>query len=302
MAIEDKRLYRPSRLKEVLNNFGFTFTKSLGQNFLIDGNIVRKISEGAELTKEDYVLEIGTGIGTLTEELAIKAGKVLAIEIDRSLEPILNYTLKEFDNVDIIFQDVLKVDLKKIIEEKFGDKKFKVVANLPYYVTTPIISMLIESDLNIDSITVMVQKEVAKRMNAKPHTKDYGSFSVFIQHYTTPSLVVNVPNSVFIPKPKVDSIVINLKVKEKELGIDEDKLFKIVKAAFSKRRKTLINALSSFGFQVEKNDIRRALEISGINEMIRAEDLSLEEYKVLSINFPKIWGGTWKNVYWIVKK
>lgn len=284
----EKRLYQPSRLKEVLDAHGFSFTKSLGQNFLIDGNIIRKISSGANLTKDDTVLEIGTGIGTLTEELAQKSKQVLAIEIDQTLKPVLKDTLGKFDNVEVLFEDVLKVDLKKQLEERFGKEPVKVVANLPYYVTTPILGKILESDLSIASITVMVQKEVAKRMVAKPGSKEYGSLSVFIQYYTDPKLIVSVPNTVFIPKPKVDSAVINMAVLEPRFGIDKKKFFKVVKAAFSKRRKTIINALSSYGFPVDKHEVRKALEISGISEMKRAENLSVEEFIVLSINFPEI--------------
>ena len=280
------KLYRPSVLKEVLETYGFSFTKSLGQNFLIDGNIIHKIIEGAGITKEDNVVEIGTGIGTLTQELSLTSKHVLAFEIDRTLEPILQDTLRDCTNTDIVFEDVLKADLKKEVEEVFGQEPFKVVANLPYYVTTPILGRLLEEGLNITSITVMVQKEVGERMVAKPGTKDYGALSVFIQFFTTPMMVTKVPKTVFLPKPKVDSIVVTMKVKEPVIGIEGEKFFKIVKGAFSKRRKTIINALSTYGLPVEKEDIRRALEKSNILESRRGEELSVEEFIVLTINFP----------------
>lgn len=285
---EHHRLYRPSVLKEVLEAHGFSFTKSLGQNFLIDGNIINKIVRGAEITKEDNVLEIGTGIGTLTEELALRGKKVLAFEIDKGLEPILKDTLQDFSNIHIVFEDILKAEVKDIVTKEFGEEPFKVVANLPYYVTTPILGKLLEEDLNISSITVMVQKEVGQRMVAKPGSKDYGSLSVFIQFFTNPSIITKVPKTVFLPKPKVDSIVLRMDVKEPIIGIEKDKFFRIVKAAFSKRRKTIINALSTYGLPVDKREIRHALETSNIHEGRRGEELTVDEFIVLSINFPNI--------------
>ncbi|MDO5713333.1 MAG: 16S rRNA (adenine(1518)-N(6)/adenine(1519)-N(6))-dimethyltransferase RsmA [Tissierellia bacterium] len=288
MKPEHHRLYRPSVLKEVLEAHGFSFTKSLGQNFLIDGNIINKIVRGAEITKEDNVLEIGTGIGTLTEELALRGKKVLAFEIDKGLEPILKDTLQDFSNIHIVFEDILKAEVKDIVTKEFGEEPFKVVANLPYYVTTPILGKLLEEDLNISSITVMVQKEVGQRMVAKPGSKDYGSLSVFIQFFTNPSIITKVPKTVFLPKPKVDSIVLRMDVKEPIIGIEKDKFFRIVKAAFSKRRKTIINALSTYGLPVDKREIRHALETSNIHEGRRGEELTVDEFIVLSINFPNI--------------
>ncbi|WP_036730336.1 16S rRNA (adenine(1518)-N(6)/adenine(1519)-N(6))-dimethyltransferase RsmA [Peptoniphilus mikwangii] len=282
-----ERLYKPARLIELLNKYGFRFSKSLGQNFLIDGNIVRKIIDSAEISSNDNVLEIGPGVGTLTEELCLRAKKVVSIEIDNHLKELLKESLP-YENVKIIFNDVLKTDLKKLTEQEFGGETFKVVANLPYYVTTPIISKLIEEDLNIESITVMIQKEVANRFSASPSTKDYGSLSVFIQFYSDVKYEFTVPKNVFMPKPNVDSAVVNLKIKKDLPDIDRDKLFKVVRAAFSKRRKTLINALSSYGFNIDKNEILKALSISNIDEKRRAETLSSEEFIVLSINLPSI--------------
>lgn len=284
-----ERLFKPSRVTDVLKKYGFRFSKALGQNFLIDGNIVRKIVDAAEITKDDYVLEIGPGIGTLTEELSLRAKKVLSIEIDERLRPLLEETiLSTYENVSIHFEDVLKADLKNLIKEHFGDSEFKVVANLPYYVTTPIITKLIEDDLNLKSITVMIQKEVAARFAAKPSTKDYGSLSVFIQFYTDVSYDFTVPKTVFMPKPNVDSAVVTLKIKEELPNIDREKFFKVVRAAFSKRRKTIINSLSTYGFDATKDEIKDALSISNIDEKRRAETLSSEEFIVLSTNFPSI--------------
>ncbi len=280
------RLYKPSKLSEVLSKYGFRFTKSLGQNFLIDGNIVRKIADAAEVNENDNILEIGPGVGTMTEELALRAKKVLAVEIDEKLRELHKETLN-MDNVKVIYGDFLDLDLKKLTEEEFGDEPFKVVANLPYYVTTPIIEKLILSKVNLISITVMVQKEVAKRLAAKPGNKDYGSLSVFINYYTDCNYKFQVPSSVFIPKPNVDSAVVNLKMKERE-DLDTDFLFKIVRAAFTTRRKTLVNSFSNSKLPYTKDDIKRALELSGIDGSRRAETLTLEEFIILSVNFKSV--------------
>lgn len=279
--MDKKRLYSPKRLKEVLEKHNFKLSKSLGQNFLIDGNIVRKIVEGAEINKEDYVLEVGPGMGTLTEELALNAKKVLAIEIDKKLKRVLDDTLVQYDNVEILFDDILKIDLEEVIKEKTGDKKIKVVANLPYYITTPIIAKFLEGNYNIDSINVMVQKEVADRITASPNNKNYGSLSIFAQFYSDPEIILNIPKTVFIPQPKVDSAVIRLKISNKFLDVDRDILFKLVRAAFSKRRKTILNSLSS-GLDMEKDEIRLMLEECGIESNKRAENISLDEYIKLS--------------------
>ncbi|MGO1580649.1 MAG: 16S rRNA (adenine(1518)-N(6)/adenine(1519)-N(6))-dimethyltransferase RsmA [Peptoniphilaceae bacterium] len=282
-----ERLYKPHVVSELLNKYGFRFSKSLGQNFLIDGNIVRKIADSSEVTEKDNVLEIGPGIGTLTEELSLRAKKVVAIEIDKTLKDLLKESLP-YENVKIIFGDILKLDLRNIIKEEFNNESFKVVANLPYYITTPIISKLIEDDLNIDSITVMIQKEVANRFSAKPSTKAYGSLSVFIQYYSDVSYEFTVPKNVFMPRPNVDSGVVNLKMKKKLAEVDRQKLFKIVRAAFSKRRKTIINSLSTYGFDLDKKEIQKTLELSNIEERRRAETLRVDEFIVLAINFPDI--------------
>ena len=280
------RLYKPSKLSEILSKYGFRFTKSLGQNFLIDGNIVRKIADAAEISEDDNILEIGPGVGTMTEELALRAKKVVAVEIDEKLRDLHKETL-DIDNVKVIYGDFLELDLEKIAEEEFGDEGFKVVANLPYYVTTPIIEKLLLSKVNLISITVMVQKEVAKRLAAQPGNKDYGSLSVFINYYTDCKYKFQVPSSVFMPKPNVDSAVVNLKMKERE-DLDTDFLFKIVRAAFTTRRKTLLNSFSNSRLPYSKDDIKRALELSGIDEGRRAETLSLEEFIILSVNFKSV--------------
>lgn len=286
--METKRLYSPKYVKEILAKYGFEFSKSLGQNFLIDGNIVRKIVEKANIGPEDYVLEIGPGIGTLTEELALKAKKVVAIELDKDLLPILDETLSQYENVEIIHGDVLKVDLKKIMEEKLDNKRVKLVANLPYYVTTPIITKLLESDLNLDSIIVMVQKEVAERIGAKAGGKEYGSLSVFVSFFSQAEIIINVPKTVFMPQPKVDSAVIKLDIKKELPDIDRDKFFKVVKAAFSKRRKTLLNALSSYGFNIDKETIKETLEKLNIKPEVRAENLSVEDFIKISKSLPPL--------------
>ena len=236
--MDKKRLYSPSYVKEIIDKYNFRFSKGLGQNFLIDGNIVRKICEEGEVSKEDDILEIGPGIGTLTEELSYKANKVVAVELDKSLFPILDETLAGCNNVEIVPGDILKIDLPKLFSEKFESENIKIVANLPYYITTPIIGRLLEEELDIDSILVMVQSEVAERMKASPGTKDYGSLSVFVQYYTDPEIVLSVPKTAFIPRPNVDSAVIKLKIRKEKIELeDRDTFFKVVKAAFSQREK-----------------------------------------------------------------
>lgn len=286
--MENKRLYSPNKIKETLDKYGFKFSKSLGQNFLIDGNVVRKIVREAEITKDDYILEIGPGMGTLTEELAINAKKVVAVELDRKLLPILDETLAGYDNVEIVYGDILEVDVNKLIEEKLGGGPVKVVANLPYYVTTPIIGKLLEDNLNFQSISVMVQKEVADRMAATPGSKSYGSLSVFVNFYTNPKVVVKVPKTVFMPQPKIDSSVIKLELKKELPDIDKAQFFKVVKAAFSKRRKTIINALSTYGFDLDKEEFKKALENVGIKLEERAENISVEDFIKLSKELPPL--------------
>ena len=286
--MDNKRLYSPSQVREVLDRYGFTFSKGLGQNFLIDGNIVRKIVRSADIGKDDYVLEIGPGMGTLTEELALNAKKVIALEIDERLRPVLAETLDPYDNVEVVYGDVLKLPLREIIEEKCGGQPVKVVANLPYYVTTPIIGRLIEEELPLQSISVMVQKEVADRMVAKPHTKDYGSLTLFVGFYTEPQIMMKVPKTVFMPQPKIDSSVIRLNVKKDLPDTNRDSYFKLVRAAFSKRRKTLINALSTYGLEADKEEIREALRRAGIEETVRGEDLHMDDYIRLARELPNL--------------
>jgi len=275
---KEKRLYSKGYAREVLKEHGFKFSKSLGQNFLIDGNIVRGIVTGAGVTEDDCVLEIGPGIGTLTEELALRAKKVVSVELDKDLLPILDITLGKYDNIEIIHGDILKIDLDKLIEEKFDNKPVKIVANLPYYVTTPIIAKLIEGGHKIESITVMIQKEVANRIVAEKDTKDYGSLSVFVNYYSTPEIVLDVPRTVFIPEPNVDSSVIRLTLKDDLIELDQDIFFKLVKSAFGKRRKTILNSMTSGYLELSKPDLKAILAELGLKENLRAENLTIEDY------------------------
>lgn len=286
--MNDKRLYSPKYIREVLDKFGFKFSKSLGQNFLIDGNIVRNIVKGAQVNKDDYVLEIGPGIGTLTEELALNAKKVVAVEIDRNLLPILDYTLSKHDNVEIVEGDILKINIHDLIDEKLNGGPIKVVANLPYYVTTPIIARLIEEDLNIESITVMVQKEVAQRIVAPPGNKQYGSLTVFVNFYSDPEILLSVPKTVFMPQPKVDSAVIRLNMKEPPVDIDKKLFFKIVKAAFGQRRKTILNSLSNRELGLDKEQVKELLERSNISPKARAENLKIEDFIKICQTIPSL--------------
>lgn len=274
----EKRLYSPGYAKEVLQSHGFKFSKGLGQNFLIDGNIVRGIASSAEITEDDYVLEIGPGIGTLTEELALRAKKVVSVELDRKLLPILDVTLEAYDNVEIVYGDILKIDIDELIEEKLSGGPVKVVANLPYYVTTPIIAKLIEGGHNIESITVMIQKEVADRIVADKDNKQYGSLSVFVNFYSMPEIVLDVPRTVFIPQPNVDSAVIRLKLKDDLIEVDQDIFFRLVKSAFGKRRKTILNSMTSGQLQLEKSDLKEILGELEIKENMRAENLTIEDF------------------------
>ena len=275
----------PSATKEIINKYSFAFQKKFGQNFLIDSNVLESIIRGAEITKDDFVLEIGPGIGTMTQYLCEAARQVVAVEIDKMLIPILEDTLSEYDNVEVINQDVLKVDIKSLADEKNNGKPIKVVANLPYYITTPIIMGLFESGVPIDSITIMVQKEVADRMQTGPGSKDYGALSLAVQYYATAKVILNVSATCFMPRPNVDSAVIKLtRHKEPTVNVADEKLmFKIIRASFNQRRKTLQNGLyNSSELRIPKEKTVAALEEMGLTPTIRGEKLSLEEFAQLS--------------------
>ena len=269
----------------VLQKYNFVFQKKFGQNFLIDTHVLDKIIRSAEITKDDFVLEIGPGIGTMTQYLACAARKVVAVEIDRALIPILEDTLEGYDNVTVINDDVLKVDIAKLAEEQNGGKPIKVVANLPYYITTPIIMGLFEKRVPVKSITVMVQKEVADRMQTGPGSKDYGALSLAVQYYAKPYIVANVPPNCFMPRPKVGSAVIRLDRFEKppvEVK-DENQMFRIIRASFNQRRKTLANGLrNSAELDFTKEKIEKAIETLGKGPSVRGEALTLEEFAKLS--------------------
>lgn len=271
--------------QEIIKKHNFSIQKKYGQNFLIDEHVLNKIIAAAELSKDDYVIEIGPGIGTMTERMAPECRHVTAIEIDKELIPILSETLSGFDNVDIINEDVLKVDLNKLIAERNDNKPVKVVANLPYYITTPIIMSLLENKIPIDTITVMVQKEVADRMIVGPGTKDYGALSLAVQYYAKPYIVANVPMNCFIPRPNVASAVIRLTChKEPPVTVKDEKLmFNLIRASFNQRRKTLINGISNFsGLSFTKEQVAMALNSIGLSENIRGEALDLEKFAKLS--------------------
>ena len=278
-------LGNPQNTIEILQKYQFSFQKKFGQNFLIDTHVLDKIIRAAEITKEDMVLEIGPGIGTMTQYLAEAAGKVIAVEIDRNLIPILSETLSMYDNVRIINEDVLKLDIRKLAEEENQGRPIKVVANLPYYITTPIIMGLFEGQVPVESITVMVQKEVADRMQTGPGSKDYGALSLAVQYYAKPYIVANVPPNCFMPRPKVGSAVIRLTrhdtppVQVKDEGL----MFEIIRASFNQRRKTLANGLNnSSRLSYPKEVIAEAVEKLGKGPSIRGEALTLEEFARLS--------------------
>lgn len=278
-------LGNPQETIAVLQRYGFNFQKKYGQNFLIDTHVLDKIIGAAQIGPDDFVLEIGPGIGTMTQYLAEAAREVVAVEIDTKLIPILQDTLKEYDNVTVLNEDILKVDIRKIAEEKNGGKPIKVVANLPYYITTPIIMGLFESEVPLDSITVMVQKEVADRMQVGTGTKDYGALSLAVQYYAEPYIVANVPPNCFIPRPAVGSAVIRLtRYQEKPVKVnDASFMFKIIRASFNQRRKTLQNGLyNSSELRIPKEKTVAALEEMGLTPTIRGEKLSLEEFAQLS--------------------
>lgn len=278
-------LGNPKNTIEILQKYNFVFQKKYGQNFLVDGNILDKIVASAKITKDDCIIEIGPGIGTMTQYLAEAAREVIAVEIDKSLIPILEDTLSAYDNVTVINEDILKVDINKLVEEKNQGKPIKVVANLPYYITTPIIMGLFESKVPLNSITIMVQKEVADRMQVGPGTKDYGALSLAVQFYANPEIVVNVPPSCFIPQPKVGSSVIRLTKYEKPpIEVENERFFfSIIRASFNQRRKTLVNGLqNAANLNVKKEHILETLKEMNLSETIRGEALTLEQFAFFS--------------------
>ena len=290
MAEEDDKnvmhLGNPTNTIAVLNRYGFSFQKKFGQNFLIDENVVEKIVRDAGVTKDDFVLEIGPGIGTMTQILCENAREVVAVEIDDKLIPILTEdTLSWYDNVTVIHEDILKLDIVKLANERNGGKPIKVVANLPYYITTPIIMGLFESHVPLDSITIMVQKEVADRMQVGPGTKDYGALSLAVQYYAKPQILLNVPASCFMPRPNVDSAVIQLTRYEKppvEVA-DEHLMFRLIRASFNQRRKTMTNSVgNSPELSVSKEQMAAALEKCGLSATVRGEALTLEQFAELA--------------------
>ena len=279
------KLTNPSELKRLLEPYGFSFSKSLGQNFLIDENVLDSICESANLTENSGVIEIGPGAGTLTRELCKNAKKVVAIEIDKALLPVLKESLAEFDNVEVINSDILKTDLQSIINDKLSGLDIAVAANLPYYITTPIIMKIFEERIPVRSMTVMVQKEVADRMTAKPGTKDYGALSVAVQYYSKPKIVCSALPHCFMPQPKVASIVVNMDIpNEPTVKVKNEKLFfAVVKSAFGQRRKTLVNSVANSPYiNISKQDITKVISDMGLDINIRGERLSLEQFGELS--------------------
>ena len=280
-----EKLSNPQRTIEVIKKYEFCFQKKFGQNFLIDGHVLDKIIAGAGVTKDDMVLEIGPGIGTMTQYLAEAAGKVVAVEIDRNLLPILQETLADYDNVKVIHADVLSLDLEKLVQEENGGRPIKVVANLPYYITTPIIMALFEQHVPLANVTVMVQKEVAARMKSGPGSKDYGALSLAVQYYAEPYIVANVPCNCFMPRPNVDSAVIRLtRYEEPPVQVkDEKMLFKIIRASFNQRRKTLQNGLNnSSELNFTKDQIAAAIAEAGFSPSVRGEALTREQFAKLT--------------------
>ena len=278
-------LGNPQNTIAVLQKYGFQFSKKFGQNFLIDPHVLDKIVRAADVTEDDFVLEIGPGIGTLTQYLAEAAREVVAVEIDRSLLPILEDTLQAYDNVTVINDDILKVDLNRLAEEKNGGRPMKIVANLPYYITTPILMSLFEKHVPMENVTVMVQKEVAERMQAGPGTKDYGALSLAVQYYAEPYIAAYVPQNCFIPRPNVGSAVIRLTCYEKPpIQVkDEGLMFRLIRASFNQRRKTLVNGLKNgAGLPYTKEQIQEAIEAIGLSASVRGETLTLEQFAALA--------------------
>lgn len=276
---------------EVLQKHQISLQKKFGQNFLIDRNILEKIVDAAQITEEDCILEIGPGIGTMTQYLAERAGKVIAVEVDKNLIPVLRETLSSYNNITIINQDILKTDLNQVLKEYGGSSPVKVVANLPYYITTPIIMTLFEDHIALQNITIMVQKEVAERMQAEPGTKNYGALSLAVQYYAKPEIIVKVPASCFLPKPNVDSTVIRLEKYDEPLypAEDESYLFAVIRASFNQRRKTLVNGLSNASaLGVSKENITEVLTQMGLPATVRGETLTLEQFTELSNRLIKV--------------
>lgn len=276
-----------------MEKYGFKFSKGLGQNFIIDENVLERIMDGSDISIDDVILEIGPGIGVMTNVLCEHAKKVVSIEIDKSLIPVLSETVGHHENLKIINKDVLKVDLLGLVKEEFGEQKPKLIANLPYYVTTPIIMMFLEERIPVSDLIVMIQKEVADRIIAKPSTKAYGALSVVVQYFTEPSIVTRVSRGSFMPMPNVDSSVIRLKVRDNppvEL-IDESLFFLTIKDGFGKRRKTLLNALSSGFLKITKEQAKMALDLAGIPENTRGEALSIDEFATLANAIFKVKNG-----------
>ena len=279
------KLSGKSELMSVLNKYNFSFSKSLGQNFLIDQNILNKIVSGSGINENTNVLEVGPGAGTLTRELCLKAKKVTAVEIDKALIPILNDVMSDFDNFNLINSDILELNINELIKDEFGNESFTVVANLPYYITTPIIMNFLESELPVNSMTLMIQKEVAARILAEPGTKDYGALSVAVQFYAKPGVICSASPHCFTPQPKVTSTVVNLKLYDKpKFDVkNKEQFFKIVKSIFSQRRKTLVNSLSGSPYlDLSKDKIIDVLKQMELNEKVRGEKLNIEQITELS--------------------
>ncbi len=286
MIDESKKLSNPQVTIQTIRKYHFAFQKKFGQNFLIDSHVIHKIMEAAEITKQDVVLEIGPGIGTMTQYLAEQAGRVYAVEIDKNLIPVLEETLAPYDNVTIVNQDILKVDIPKLV----GEKKIKIVANLPYYITTPIIMGLFENHIPAEAVTVMVQKEVAERMQAKPGTKDYGALSLAVQYYASPYIAANVPPNCFIPRPNVGSAVIKLTAYASPpvSVIDEKLMFRLIRASFNQRRKTLVNGIRNSGeLSFTKEEVEQALSAVGLSPNVRGETMSLRQFAAFSDELTK---------------
>ena len=284
MSIPEPWLQDAKATAEVLQKYNFRFQKKFGQNFLIDRHVLDKIIAAADITKDDMILEIGPGIGTLTQLLAYNAKKVISVEIDKNLIPVLKYTLDGYDNVKIINEDILKLDIKKLVEEENDNKPIKVVANLPYYITTPIIMGLFEKHVPIESITVMIQKEVAARMSANPGTKDYGALSLAVQYYSKPYLAANVPPNCFMPRPDVSSAVIKLTLLKDKIKVSsEETLFALIKAAFAQSRKTFINCLrNSDSFKFSKEEWEDIFVEAKLSPSVRGEALTLQMFADLT--------------------